>query len=548
MNNKKYIIILLALLLLTLLSIKQVYAENPSANAGNDIPSNPDGEGGSGPPTAGTVCGICNTSGRWDIRSEIGTDVYDTDGIFIGSGIEGINRRMTAGRFAGIDAYEKYTKKITVNVESVCVTTVLTCSRVVATMEQVCIPISITFSLKEGVKIKKRCFWTKTGEHPESKTVTSGQCGDEWPNVEVNSWTSPDPGSLDACLRKSEPKNIQFDEIAPSFTATYYNSNDINEPTAGQNNGGTYTVINEPQIEKKIIGPYFNKTGSNTGTVTKSLEYKIKYNLINSCVNVKTGLITIRKESCNGDEIAAHVLSPNGNDNVGKYFIPLNTKSNDKFKFELNPNSSSAALREADLCLDFIRKYSFWRNFIRDKNGKDFFGVSESEAKAKIKSDKYCKYGIVVSFYVDQEFYNENASNKLEGYGFYYRPIDVSNPFPNGLGNSTYWGQKDETNKILYSVENNSVTIDNKTYDLDDSFKTVTYTANINNPNAIREYNKRADSEGRSYLYMSWDNMNVDGSSGFINDGYVTRNDGKQSYYKLGCGPSNNTWKECEGK
>lgn len=529
MKKKVYIILFL---LFALLNLKKVNAVG--ATAGGAIGGGGPSGGGGGVPTAGTVCGVCNTSGRWDLESQIEIDVYDTDGKKIGSAIEGINQKMTAGRFAGIDAYEKYTKKITVNVESVCVTTVLTCNR-----KKVEIHWSyIVITDKNGKKKLKWYTWTT--EHTETKTVSSGTCGD-WNYVSSNSWSNPDPGSLDACLRASEPKNIQFDEIDPSFTATYYNSNDINKPTATKENGGTYTVIKKPQIDKTIYGPYFNKTGSNTGTVTKSLEYKIKYNLLNSCVNVKTGLIAIRKENCNGDEIMAHVLSPSGNDDVGKYFIPLNTKSGDKFKLEMNPNSTKAALREADLCLDFINKYSFWRNFIRDKNGNDFFGVSESKAKTTIKKDKYCKYGIIATFYVDQEFYNENANNKLEGYGFYYRPIDVSNPFPNGLGDSTYWGETG-----LYNSKENSVTIDKKTYALDDSFKTVTYTANVTNPNAIREYNKRADSEGRSYLYMSWDNMNVNGSSGFINAGYITRN-GKQSYYKLGCGPSNNTWKECDG-
>ena len=45
--------------------------------------------------------------------------------------------------------------------------------------------------------------------------------------------------------------------------------------------------------------------------------------------------------------------------------------------------------------------------------------------------------------------------------------------------------------------------------------------------------------------YISWENMNANGTSQFINDNYVTRI-GKQSFYKLGCGPANANWKECQ--
>ena len=157
--------------------------------------------------------------------------------------------------------------------------------------------------------------------------------------------------------------------------------------------------------------------------------------------------------------------------------------------------------------------------------------ISATNAKKKVANG--CYYSGVASFEVVQKFYNETSSNKLKGYGFFYRPIDVSNPFPNELTNSTYWGKEG-----LYNSVNNTVTVDGTTTDLDNSFSTVTYTALIKNPDSVRNYNK-------DNLYMSWENMNISGTSQFINNsGYIKRN-GTQSFYRLGCGPANSTWIGC---
>ena len=287
--------------------------------------------------------------------------------------------------------------------------------------------------------------------------------------------------------------------------------------------------------------------------LTINITIRVKYNVGHACLNVKTGFVEY-KDKCNSEELSIPDIYSRDVSNlsasekelyrIGQYFIPLNTKSTDDFTYDLKARRKEPK-NACESYIDNAKDMNEVRNTILyiNKNGKvtKFPASVTSKATAKTYVSKGCYLATTAHFKVKQQFYNQNAESKLEGYGFFYRPIDISNPFPNGLKESTYWGQKD-----LYNAESNSVkTKDKKTYDLDDSFKTLSYKALVNNPETIRDYNKRADSEGKSYLYMSWDNMNVDGSSSFINKGYVTRN-GTASYYKLGCGPSNSTWEGCK--
>ena len=124
---------------------------------------------------------------------------------------------------------------------------------------------------------------------------------------------------------------------------------------------------------------------------------------------------------------------------------------------------------------------------------------------------------------LEQQFV-DNGEKKFKGFNFYYKPIDINNPFPNGLSDTSIW-------KEWYD----NVKDDKKaTPDISKSFDEVTYIAENINATKVRKYTK-------DNPYTSWKNMNLDGTSNFITtEGVVTR-ETKNKVYKLGCGPLNNT-------
>lgn len=556
--SKKFMKIIFAVLMLIMLLNNEIVSAESVAVPGGGGGGDGGGGGGGHPTSAGTTCGVCKKSSEWLLTSQIEADVYNTDGEMIGSAISGVNTKFTAGRFVGLDVYEKYKHKITVNVESVCVTITLTCNCITG---YYCKPYTNCYCGKKDPDTGHRAWIPCQTDYNNpiytSKTQTKGTCEALDSKCSYKSYTSSekaDPGSRDTCLSSSSPANVEFEKIDPSFEATYYNSNDINKPKETQDNGGTYTIINNDKIQINSYytqpDPFIEVTGPNTGKVSREFIYEIKYNLHNACVNTKTGLISYRSDGCNDEEIEAHVLSEKGNDSIGKYFIPLNAKTTNTFSFELNPNNRNGALRKSEICIAFIKKYPHWRNFIRDRNGLSFMGVSEKNAINKIKQDKYCKYGITGTFNIEQEFYNETTKNKLEGYGVFFRPIDINNPFPNGLNEKSYWYNfyDLDTKKIinLKDALGNNIDIANSFNNSELNYKI--YLTN-NKIEDIKEFDLNANLSDK--MYTSWKSMNKNGISNFITESRFDilkriSKGNKYSFYKLGCGPLNASWEECK--
>ena len=181
--------------------------------------------------------------------------------------------------------------------------------------------------------------------------------------------------------------------------------------------------------------------------------------------------------------------------------------------------------------------------YIRRTNGDSFVGDydivnnpdASSSDKTDIASDNGCILSTKISFDVEQKFYRETTSEyrTLKGYGMYFRQIDINNPFPNGLTNSVYWGD-------IYNTRRNAVVVNNQTTTLSASYSSdnITYVAENISRSDIEEYNSDEP-------YTSWQGMKVEGISTFITDAsFITRKH-TGSYYKLGCGPSNQTWEGC---
>ena len=262
-------------------------------------------------------------------------------------------------------------------------------------------------------------------------------------------------------------------------------------------------------------------------------------------------------EPCEKDEIEVEELTTKvtpGNEfvglHVGQYFIPLNTKETDELRYDLKPNSSRRTPISPGLCLELIKNYNeirpdreYWRDFLYDSNKKSFSKTPYATVVQSVTKNG-CYMGYQTKLRVKQAFYNEDNKDNLSGYKFYYRPIDYTKPFPNGLSADSFWVP-------VYNENNNTVIVDyhdgdnthvTKTYRLNNSFEKETYRTNDNyNVHVIRDYNDK-------YYYTSWADMKGNGKSEFIDDGNngITR-ENCGSVYTLGCGPANATWEECKG-
>ena len=289
-----------------------------------------------------------------------------------------------------------------------------------------------------------------------------------------------------------------------------------------------------PSYKVQLINPNYINPDSNKGegdkivaeVTAKSCQgyncyYSYRPNYI--CINRKTAIVNYRDKECNNDEITIADGKSSGID-YWKYFVPLDAKNGDSFGISL-AYKQEAGVKKKEFCLALINKYpKSYTSYIKDKDGND---LSSSAAVAKSQVDGGCRLMSEIKIPITQKFYNEkeeNGTKKLNGYAFYYRPIDVNNPFPNGITDeSSYWYDWYKSNK--------------KDPNLADSFKTITYAANNIKTSSIRAYNENNP-------YTSWQGMKVDGSSEFVKS-YLTSN-GKQDFYKLGCGPANKDWEECK--
>lgn len=292
-------------------------------------------------------------------------------------------------------------------------------------------------------------------------------------------------------------------------------------------------------------------------------ELILEYRPETVCMNVKTAEVRYLKvgsgESCGKDEIQIldDTIDSDPSDGIDcndannsyrcthwHYFIPLNTKSSNDISLWMY-NAETSEKYEPKECKNTIDNYlptsniKYWQVMV-DGDGNEFEAAKKGATKkelddlvrnAKKTVDKTggCYLQSVIKIPTKQRFYNEvetddnsgNKTVKFNGFNFYYRPIDTENPFPNGITSGT---------TSLWTEYNNLGSLPN--LDLSESFDNVTYVAENINPSSIRKYNK-------NNLYTSWSNMNIDGTSKYIDDENVIKRVKKGNIYKLGCGPIN---------
>ncbi len=263
-----------------------------------------------------------------------------------------------------------------------------------------------------------------------------------------------------------------------------------------------------------------------SGNCTRRFEYRVN----KVCIDVKTAKVYYNSE-CDGKDEIKIINDSQAKD--GKmywhYFIPLSTKSNEMVSIIMQAESNNTFSQE--MCRAYMAKYPNDYNTIIIPTSGSYIGDYKTKGtkSSDYKKKTGCRFAISVNFKANQKFYGEktvNGKKTLDGYSFYVRPIDINNPFPNGVAVNSYWKEWDIGGR--------------KNPNLKDSFKKETYVATNISVSSIKAYNK-------THLYTEWDNMKLSGESTYIG-GFISRNFQvtKSSFYKLGCGPSNKNWEGCK--
>ena len=228
---------------------------------------------------------------------------------------------------------------------------------------------------------------------------------------------------------------------------------------------------------------------------TKTFSSRTSYNIYKTCLNRKTGKVNYLSdgEVCDSDSIDVNEMYGIYDKTI--YFIPFNLKSTDNFGVKVGYNAAAG---------------------IGGQNAWTFNGRRNWNIKLPFK----------------QKFYNEvgNGRNSyLDGFNFYARQIDY-NSFTTNINNCSFW-KADKSNDYIDSAINS----------IGSSFDSISYLVDklsVDNIKKIREYNK-------NHKYTDWDNVNIDGSSSYIDNSLIVRTN-NDSHYKLGCGPLNSDKDACK--
>ena len=455
-------------------------------------------------------------------------DLYDTSGNYIGSAAL-IQKKIVliSGRFVGIDAYEEYKKTFYVSMNPTCVE---------GTYVTVSVPYACHVSItSNGSGYDSICYYPVTVLQCSSCTVTA----DDMKNI-----CRP---KADALLNNL----INSVNVQPSYVGYRQDVNDINK---GVSNGNP--TIEVPVSSKHIDRGQSEPADYRSKTVWQTLTMQYRYNLAPAWIDPITAKVKYDKDTT-GNYIAVKQIKTypigGGAVQVGQYFVPLNTKSSDLLRYNLVPNLRRPAMSK-EMCLTLIDKYNtksdtseYWGDFLALKaDGSSLYNVAKTAeaAKSRVIRDGGCRMGLYISFRIKQGFYNETKTTSVpgvQGYNFYYRPIDYSEPFPNGMDTNGYWYSRYDRGKNATQVINSRGEVDkNNSQDLDESFSKITYiTNNYYKESTIRSYNSQR-------VYTSWKEMDTNGTSKFISGNYGISRNGCQSFYAVGCGPANIDWAQCK--
>ena len=378
-------------------------------------------------------------------------------------------------------------------------------------------------------------------------TVTSDSCpnkpGYTKPSIKYIGVQVEDISDMPECKTKAIDKvhgNAVSQVNKPTTEVEYITTNDY--PNITKN--GKITL--PTSVIKGKMTEYHDQRSGDSGVVTAKFEYWPQ----KVCINVLTSKVTY-KEKCSKENNEIEIKNKTVYDKYLKsnitfwhYFIPLNTISGSDFYLNLKPSGSKTTKYNVDACEEIMKNYSDYKNYIilgDSPNGGsiEFIGDYNTYKKnssdyQSVKNNKGCYFTSKVNFNIEQKFYGEEKNKEtneliLKGFNFYYRPIDISNPFPNGVDNTSYWYEWSKSNK--------------KNPNLAKSFADeITYKAVNIDASKVREYNSQDGND-----YPNWTNsMYTNGTSKYINTSNIIKRENPGKVYALGCGPANQDWKECD--
>lgn len=348
-------------------------------------------------------------------------------------------------------------------------------------------------------------------------------------------------------------------EANSRFGATYKleipNSNDTSK-------SNTEKVIKGAEPAGKITKFELNTELENDAkTATKTAKYI--YSTI-PCMNVITSEVNYvdTREECNNNNTNKKIIEngkavENGvTHTYWHYFVPLNAKSNDEINVSLVKNAEKSL--KSSQCQYVVEQhpadsdtpyYDLIQPLDKDGEKKSNIIFTKMSIKKYIndcknqnkncrsaqdynkfkKSEWTCYLTSTIKIPITQQFYKEKETTKnnkttitFTGFKFYYRSVNINDPFPNGIKNTTSawyeWYKKYKNNDKKLSPN------------IEQSYKTVSYQALSINTSSVRKYNENK-------IYSNWNGMTKDGKSSFItNEGIVTRKTtGK--IFKIGGGP-----------
>lgn len=401
------------------------------------------------------------------------------------------------------------------------------------------------------------CRAANPGPYSDMLCAMHGQCD---PCQGLSNWGTPHEEQIscdysDQCsfeeklIEQANLENHYINGARGAYTITIPDPNDIKSTEYKEAIAITKSNIIEGQLQNPIM-------------------FTTYYQMYGVCMNKNTSKVRYlqtSEDSCNSDEmyIKNYEQSPIptefGKDNSHSHiFVPLNAKTTDTFVFSMGSNSTE----EVKMCKAIMETYpTTYANYIIPINSDEFTGTSYDSTI--IDNDNGCRLQTIIPISIVQNFYNEveeNGQLVFKGFNFFYRPIDITNPFPNllvdnltnafnnafGTGlKESYWKSVSnvnnaESNTILqkeywyysktdnvYRQNNNSGT---EVVKMENSYNEITYKSTN-----VRKINETED-------YTSWNNINSDGMSSIISTsgGDITRiNADISKIYKLGCGPQN---------
>ena len=296
---------------------------------------------------------------------------------------------------------------------------------------------------------------------------------------------------------------------------------------------------------KRIVNEQFSTT-KNLQKLSDTRTIKYRYSTI-PCMNVVTSKVRYVSDEGNCKPSDNEIIIKDDEFPKGSgiyhwhYFVPLNSKSDSTVDIKLVKNAQvTKNERSSKECL-----YVVMNNPVDKKDdsktsyldliepvGKTFKGdYTRTDKKSCKTCNDYkifangskCILTSTIKIPIKQQFYKEKKekSNNKEnivftGFNFYYRSININDPFPNGTIDGI-WREWAESKK--------------KKPDIAKSYTKATYVVSNIKLNNVRNYNKEN-------TYLNWDGMQADGTSTVItNKNLGTLNRYTKDYYKLGGGP-----------